>query len=116
MVQEARFPQFRQSMLFSLHRGILLEIPIPTIVTEEYYAVDYMNRYYVGRALSIANKLVKFKFLHRVGSDRFHWPRTDDIDVVHMSCVFYGPVALENAGPFAVPMQHDIEKIFSLTR
>ena len=38
------------------------------IVLEEYCAVDYLEKdmYYIRRALSIANQLVKFKFLHRV--------------------------------------------------
>ena len=65
MIQEACIPQLRQCILFSLHRGILHEIPLPAIVIEEYYAVDYLNTFYIGRELSIANQFVKFKFLHK---------------------------------------------------
>lgn len=117
MIQEDCLPQFRQCMLSSLHRRILHEIPLPAIELEEYYAVDYVNKYYIGRALSIANQFVKFKFLHRV-FDRYVWPGRDDIDRVHVSCVFFGPIALENTGPFVVPdcVQSDIDKIFSDTR
>lgn len=88
MIKEECFPHLRECMLFSLHRGILHEIPLPAIVLEEYYAVDYLNKYYIGRALSIANQLVKFKFLHRV-FDRYVWPGRDDIDNVHLPCVFF---------------------------
>lgn len=117
MIQEDCLPQFRQCMLSSLHKRILHEIPLPAIELEEYYAVDYVNKYYIGRALSIANQFVKFKFLHRV-FDRYVWPGRDDIDRVHVSCVFFGPIALENTGPFVVPdcVQSDIDKIFSDTR
>lgn len=88
MIKEECFPHLRECMLFSPHRGILHEIPLSAIVLEEYYAVDYLNKYYIGRALSIANQLVKFKFLHRV-FDRYVWPGRDDIDNVHLSCVFF---------------------------
>lgn len=116
MVEEACLPQLRQAMLFSLHKGTLHQIPLPAIVLEEYYAVDYQTKYYVGRALSIANPMVKFKYLHSAGVHRFDWPKRDDIESVHESCIFFGPVVLKNAGPFVVPSQNDIEKIFSATR
>ena len=61
-------------------------------------------------AHSQADSFVRFKFLHRVGAKSFDWPRRDDVDDVHISCVFYGPVTLESAGPFAVPKQQNIEK------
>ena len=51
---------------------------------------------------------MKFKFLHRVGAGRFNWPRRDDLDELHPLCVFYGPLLLENTGPFVVPKQHEI--------
>ena len=47
MVQESSFPQLQQCMLFSLHRGILHKIPLPEIEVEKYYALDYLNKYYV---------------------------------------------------------------------
>jgi Ulp1 family protease len=61
MVQKACFPQLRQGMLYSLHRRTLHEIPQPEIIVEKYYAVDYLSNYYIGRALSIENQMVKFK-------------------------------------------------------
>jgi hypothetical protein len=36
----------------------------------------------------------------------------DDIDEVHIFCVFFGPVTHQSTGPFVVPMKQDIEKIF----
>ena len=75
-------------------------------------AVEYVENYYIGSALSQADSFVRFKFLHRVGAKSFDWPSRDDVDDVHISCVFYGPVTLESAGPFAVPKQQNIEKVF----
>ena len=66
MIKEECFPHLRECMLFSLHRGILHEITPQAIVLEEYYAVDYLNKYHMLRALSIPNQPVKFKFFHRV--------------------------------------------------
>ena len=65
MIQDACISPFKQCMLFSLHRGTLHEIALPTVAIEEYYAIDYLSKCYIGRALSIANNLVKFKFLYR---------------------------------------------------
>ena len=87
-------------------------IPPEGILPEQYYAVEYVETYYIGHALSQADSFVRFKFLHRVGAKSFDWPRRDDVDDVHISCVFYGPVTLESAGPFAVPKQQNIEKMF----
>ena len=75
-------------------------------------AVEYVENYYIGRALSQADSFVRFKFLHRVGAKSFDWPSRDDVDDVHISCVFYGPVTLESAGPFAVPKQQNIDEVF----
>ena len=84
MIKGQCFPHLRECMLLSLHRGILHKIPLPAIVLEEYYAVDYLNKYHIGMALSIANQLVKFKFLYKA-FNRYFWPGRDDIDNVHLS-------------------------------
>jgi hypothetical protein len=116
MVEEACFSEFRKSIIFSEHRGCLQAIPMPAVRMEEYYAVDYIDKYYLGRAISMTNQLVKFKFLHSVGAKKFNWPKRDDLDEVHLSCIFFGPVTLENVGPFSVPQQQEIEKLFNATR
>ena len=103
------------SIIFSEHRGELQPIPVPNITLEQYYAVDYMKNYYIGRAIGVRNGVVKFKFLHRVSATKFARPRRDDFDV-HKSCIFFGPVPLQESGPFVVPLQHQIEKIFSAIR
>ena len=64
----------------------------------------------------MSSSMIKFKFLHKVGAHRLNWPRRDDIEEVHQSCVFYGPIALEQNGPFVISSQNEIEKIFSATR
>ncbi|EDO38580.1 predicted protein [Nematostella vectensis] len=114
MVEAASLPQFRNGILLELQRGALQQIPYPPIEREKHYAVHYQFnstcKYYIGRVLSMEGERVRVKYLHRVGANRFDWPMRDDIDDVHVSCIFFGPVALSNAGPFMVPMLADIEK------
>lgn len=112
MVQESSFSNLRLGMVYNLHRKILYKIPESDVIVEQYYAVDYLTNYYIGRALSTENQMVRFKYLYRVGADRFDWSRRADINNKHISSVFYGPITLESTGPFGVPMQQDIEKIF----
>ena len=116
MVQECCFSALRRGILYSLHKIDLHEIAEKEITVEKYYAVDYITNYCIGRALSIKDHIVQFKYLYRVDADRFAWARRDDIDNVHISCVFYLPVALEHTGPFVVPMQQVMEKVFKATR
>ncbi|EDO26419.1 predicted protein, partial [Nematostella vectensis] len=120
MVEAASLPQFRNGILLELQRGALQQIPYPPIEREKHYAVHYQFnstcKYYIGRVLSMEGERVRVKYLHRVGANRFDWPMRDDIDDVHVSCIFFGPVALSNAGPFMVPMLADIEKVFNSTR
>ena len=97
-------------MLLELHQRKLHPIPPEGILpAEQYYAVEYVETYYIGHALTEADSFVRFKFLHRVGAKSFDCSR-DDVDDVHISCVFYGPVTLDIAGPFAVPKQQNIGK------
>ena len=86
------------------------QIPPAGILPEQYHAVEYVETYYIGHALSQADSFVRFKFLLRVGAKSFDWPSQDDVDDVHISWVFYGPVTLDSAGPFAVPKEQNIEK------
>ena len=74
------------------HRAALQMIDgpfLPEVQTEQYYAVDYINRYYVGRVLSIDGSFCLMKFLH-CGSKIYSWPKHDDTDTVHKSCIFMG--------------------------
>ena len=51
MVDGASMPAFRKFMLFDLHENVLHPIPPDGILLEQYYAVEYATKYYVGRAL-----------------------------------------------------------------
>ena len=73
-----------------------------------------MSNYYIGRVLDKDGDFVKFKFLHRVGAHAFDWPKRDDVDSPHTSCIFFGPVQLLGNGPFQVPLQSVIEKYLKL--
>ena len=94
-------------------------VQIPVQV-ESYYAVKYEKKYYIGRALAFEHSkdFVKFKFLHTLGADKFDLPKTDEIEVVHISRVFYGPVSLQDRCPFTLPRQYvrEIGKIYSAVR
>lgn len=71
----------------------------------EYYAVDYVKNFYIGRVLDISVDWVHLKFLHKVRATTFHWPRRDDVDKVQIWTVFYGPVTVPGfiSGPFTIP-------------
>ena len=56
-------------------------------VPGDYYPVDYVKKYYFGRVLDGTGPFVKFKFLHKVGANRFDWREMDDIDAPHISCI-----------------------------
>ena len=103
MICDASISDFRKLMLLELHQRKLHPIPPEDILPEQCYAVEYVENYYIGRALSQADSFVRFKSLHRVSAKSFDWPSRDDVDDVHISCVFYSPVTLESAGSFAVP-------------
>ena len=75
---------FRKQMITELHKQMIDGPFLPGVQTEQYYAVDYINRYYVGRALSIDGSFCLMKFLH-CGSKIYSWPKHDDTDPVHKS-------------------------------
>jgi len=112
MVPSTSIPVFRKIMIFELCFNMLQPIPPSGICQDEYYAVHYVSNYYIGRVLEKDGDFVKFKFLHRVGAHVFGWPKRDDVDSPHTSCIFFGPVELLGNGPFQVPWQSVIEKVF----
>lgn len=108
-------PDFRKHMIMELQ--VLLPAAPTSIEKDSYYAVDYVNKYYLGRALSGSNDspFITFKFLHRIQSTaakKFGWPRRDDVDRVHRTCVFYGPVRLKGNGPFEIEKLEELEAVF----
>jgi len=112
VVDSGSLGEVRKQILLSLHRRCLMEVPEYVVALEQYYAVHYEKKYYIGRALSTsATNLVEVKFLHNAGADKFNWPKRDDIDKVHISSIFYGPVVLGQSGPFT--KQDKIDKIFN---
>ena len=94
-------------MAYNLHRKIVQKITEQDIEVDQFYAVDYRANYYIGRAQSIENQMVTFRYLHIVGAFKFDFPRRADIETKPIS-VFFGPLTIESAGPFAVPMQNNI--------
>ena len=81
--------------------------PAVTVEVDKYYAVDYVNRFYIGRVLKPGSKTDYWcmKFLHqymRNGEVRFHWPRAADCDEVHSSVIFFGPLTLIGVRQFKV--------------
>ncbi|CAH3182891.1 unnamed protein product, partial [Porites lobata] len=81
MISDATISDFRKLMLLELHQRKLHPIPPEGILpAEQYYAVEYLEIYYIGHALSQADSFVRFKFLQRVGAKSFDWPSRDDVD------------------------------------
>ena len=102
-------------MIAELHLHQLGGIPPQELQPESYYAVDYINKFYIGRLLAIRDGVLHFKFLHSnqcTGSMEFYWPRRDDMDTVSPYCVFYCPVNLNGNGPFTVNNLKEIVNLF----
>ena len=64
------------------------------IKSEKYYAVDYVDRYYIGRVLGQGSEtgFYKMKFLHHItnnGKPTFYWPKKDDLDNVFHGNIFF---------------------------
>lgn len=73
----------------------------------------YEKRFYIGKLLEdCGNDLFKMKFLHQRGAQEFKWPIRDDIDTVHRSSIFFGPIQLSGADPFTVPCLKDIQESY----
>ena len=98
-VELSSLQDFKKHMVAELHKRRLIAIS-PKIQTGMYYAVDYVNKFYIGRALETNDKVTKFQFLHGTGAKKFDWPRSNDIESKHSSCVFYGPITLLGNRPF----------------
>ena len=75
------------------------------------YAVDYVTTFYFGRVTSVEGSFVGLKFLHSKTSTTYDWPRMDDVDRVHCSCTFYGPVLLDGNRPSTISTQHEVENV-----
>ena len=59
---------YRKQMIVELHQQEINGPLLSGIEIEQYYAVDYINRFYIGRVLSIQNYFCDVKFLHSCGS------------------------------------------------
>jgi len=114
MLTQRNIVDFRKEMIRELHDDVLYPFSCNEIKPEEYYAVAYVNNYYIGRVLEVNRDILLF--LHKVGFDTFNWPGHDDVDQCHRSCVFFGPVSLLQNGPFKVGSQPVIEKLFKIIK
>ena len=84
-------------MIAKLHKKAL-PTTSQNIRVGNYYAVDHVNIFYTGTALECGDdQFTRFKFLHKSGAKRFTWPRCDDVDEKHNTCVFHGPVSLQGS-------------------
>ena len=112
------FTSFRKHMVLELHDGIIRGFEELSSVQEgKYYAIEYQKSFYIGRAVNTYDGLhTAYKFLHTSGAKVFDWPKRDDVDRCHDSCVFYGPVSIVGNGPFTTPQLPEIEQVFSWLR
>jgi len=114
MLMQPNISAYRKYMVLELQEEMLHPIPPSnSAICGNYYAVDYVDKFYIGRALEAHdNQFVEFKFLHKTGAVTFDWPRRDDVECIHSSCIFFGPIKLQGVGPFYVHKLSLIEKIF----
>ena len=91
---------FRKHMLLELQSQSLIPVSSATYCIEkssyQYYADDYVNNYYIGRALSAPDtwNFAELKFfcqIRKTNVKRFEWSNHDDIDHGNSSWVLYGP-------------------------
>ena len=54
--------------------------------------------------MSVKDNFAEVKYLHSISATTYDWPRTDDVDRVHCSCIFYGPVLLTGNRPFTISL------------
>lgn len=98
--------KFRKHMILELHEGNLNNPYAFEFNVREYYAVEYLKSYYIGRVLDCPDdNYLQLKFLYSTGARVFDWPRRDDIDKCHQSRVIYGPMKICGCRPFTFP-QH----------
>ena len=116
LILNANIMDVRRSNIHDLHFQILSLMPYTGVQVGMYYAVDYVNTFYFGRVVSVEGCFVDLKFLHSKSSTSYDWPRTDDVDRVHYSCIFYGPVLLEGNCPFTISSQREVEKVHRFIR
>lgn len=85
----------KDSELPELHR-------FPNIQLEEdqYYAVDYIDTFYVGRIICFNKQTIKMKYMRRNAEGNYDWPTRDDIDDVEKHMIFDGPLVIEGTLPF----------------
>ena len=86
------------------------------IELERYYAVDYVDKYYIGKVVGQKDDgYFEMKFLKKSGSKKpsyYCWPKRDDKDSVHESVVFFGPLTLLGSDQFTVEQEEDVEAKF----
>ena len=101
----------RKSIIHDLHVQHLSPLPSKGVEVGMYFAVEYVTTFYFGRVISVEDGFVEFKFLHSISSATYDWLRRDDVDRVHCSCIFYGPVMLEGNRPCTFSVQGEVEKV-----
>ena len=116
LVLNADIMSVRRSIIHDLHVQSLSPMPSAGVQVGMYYAVDYVTTFYFGRVMSVEDSFVQVKFLHSISSTTYDWPRTDDVDRVHCSCIFYGPVLLNGNRPFTISTQREVEKVHLFIR
>ena len=105
-------------MLLELHEQEVEGFGGSAITEGKYYAVEYQKTFYFGRALTnqASDSLIDFKFVHTTGARIFDWPRRDDVDKCHKSCVFYGPCSIVGVGPFTFPQLAEVDQVYQCLR
>ena len=105
LVRNADIIDVRRSIFHDLHFQSLSPMPSTGVQVGMYYAVDYVTTFYFGRVMSVKENFAEDKYLHSISATTY------DVNRVHCSCIFYGPVLLTDNHPFTISLQRAVEKV-----
>ena len=112
VIKQINIPDFWKHVILELHKKKLNPFPSEPIKVDEYYAVDYVNKFYFGRVLEVKlNSFIKFKFLHSV-AQQLDWPRIDDIDKYTFLVFCMGQFIWRAIGLLLLPSTRKLKKSF----
>ncbi|CAH1111599.1 unnamed protein product [Psylliodes chrysocephalus] len=76
-----------------------------TVSLEKYYAIFYFEKWFIGRIIEVRpNHFFKVKFLQD-SLDYLDWPKKEDVAVVDIKYIFFGPIDMIGSCPFQITQE-----------
>ena len=79
---------------------------------QEFYAVDYIDTYYIGCIINLTKNKVTCKFLSRQPNDECKRPARDDIADIEPKWIFTGPLKLSGTVSFTIRRLQNAHKSY----